>query len=134
MDSEKLISELTLKAIRSSGSGGQHVNKVATKIELQFDVLNSFALNEEEKVLILESLNTRLTKKAILILQCGESRSQFKNKQLVTKRFVDLIKEALIVQKKRIPTKTPKAVIKKRLVNKRQKSEKKANRKKPDID
>jgi len=134
LDSEKLISELTLKAIRSSGSGGQHVNKVATKIELQFDVLNSFALNEEEKVLILESLNTRLTKKAILILQCGESRSQFKNKQLVTKRFVDLIKEALIVQKKRIPTKTPKAVIKNRLVNKRQKSEKKANRKKPDID
>lgn len=134
MDSEKLISEITLKAIRSSGSGGQNVNKVSTKIELQFDVMNSLELDEDERALILENLNTRLTKNNILILQCDESRSQLKNKQLVKERFLILIEEALIVQKKRIPTKTPKSVKRKRLKNKKQNAEKKANRKKPDIE
>ena len=122
MNSEKLISEVTLKAIRSSGSGGQNVNKVSTKIELQFDVINSLELNEDEKVLILENLNTRLTKSSILILQCDKSRSQLKNKQLVKERFLMLIEEAIIVQKERIPTKTPKSVKRKRLKNKKGKN------------
>lgn len=134
MNPEKLISEITLKAIRSSGSGGQNVNKVSTKIELQFDVRNSLELDDDEKALILENLNTRLTKNNILILQCDESRSQLKNKQLVKERFLMLMKEALIVQKERIPTKTPKSVKRKRLKNKKQNAEKKANRKKPDIE
>jgi len=134
LNPEKLISEITLKAIRSSGSGGQNVNKVSTKIELQFDVRNSLELDDDEKALILENLNTRLTKNNILILQCDESRSQLKNKQLVKERFLMLMKEALIVQKERIPTKTPKSVKRKRLKNKKQNAEKKANRKKPDIE
>ena len=134
MDPEKLITELSLKAIRSSGSGGQNVNKVSTKIELQFDVENSSELNENEKELIKENLSTRLTKEDILILQCDESRSQLKNKQLIIKRFLDLIEASLLVQKKRIPTKTPKSVVKKRLKGKRKISEKKATRKKPDIE
>ena len=134
MKPEKLILEISLKAIRSSGSGGQHVNKVSTKVELQFDVLNSLELNDEEKALIKEKLNSRLTKNGVLILQCAESRSQFKNKQLIKQRFLELIKESLIIPKDRIPTKIPRAVIKKRLTNKRQNSEKKANRKKPDLE
>lgn len=134
MDPEKLTTELSLKAIRSSGSGGQNVNKVSTKIELQFDVTNSSELNENEKDLIKENLSTRLTKEDILILQCDESRSQLKNKQLIIKRFLDLIEESLVVQKERIPTKTPKSVVKKRLKRKRKISEKKASRKKPDIE
>ena len=134
MDPEKLITELSLKAIRSSGSGGQNVNKVSTKMELQFDVANSLELNENEKDLIKENLSTRLTKEDILILQCDESRSQFKNKQLIIKRFLDLIEASLVVQKERIPTKTPKSVVKKRLKRKRKISEKKATRKKPDIE
>jgi ribosome-associated protein len=134
LDPEKLTTELSLKAIRSSGSGGQNVNKVSTKIELQFDVTNSSELNENEKDLIKENLSTRLTKEDILILQCDESRSQLKNKQLIIKRFLDLIEESLVVQKERIPTKTPKSVVKKRLKRKRKISEKKASRKKPDIE
>ena len=134
MNPEKLILEISLKAIRSSGSGGQHVNKVSTKVELQFDVLNSLELNDEEKALIKEKLNSRLTKNGVLILQCAESRSQFKNKQLIKQRFLELIKESLIIPKDRIPTKIPRTVIKKRLTNKRQNSEKKANRKKPDLE
>ncbi|MEZ4797184.1 MAG: alternative ribosome rescue aminoacyl-tRNA hydrolase ArfB [Flavobacteriaceae bacterium] len=133
MDAELLISEVTLKAIRSSGSGGQNVNKVSTKIELQFDVNNSNGLDEIEKTLLLENLNSRLTKTNILILQCDESRSQLKNKQIVKERFLELIKEALIVQKERIPTKTPKAVKQKRLKSKKQNAEKKANRKPPEL-
>ena len=134
MDPEKLLSEVSLKAIRSSGSGGQHVNKVSTKIELQFDVANALELNEDEKALIIESLNSRLTKNDILILQCSESRSQFKNKQLVKERFLTLIKDALMIQKKRIPTKISKSAKRKRLKNKKQNAEKKEHRKKPDLE
>jgi len=134
LDSEKLISEVSLKAIRSSGSGGQNVNKVSTKIELQFDVLNSLELNQEEKTLILENLKSRLTKNGILILQCDESRSQLKNKQLIKQRFFEILKDALIVDKERIPTKTPKSVKRKRLKLKKKNAEKKANRRKPNID
>jgi ribosome-associated protein len=134
LDPEKLLSEVSLKAIRSSGSGGQHVNKVSTKIELQFDVANALELNEDEKALIIENLNSRLTKNYILILQCSDSRSQFKNKQLVKERFLTLIKDALIIQKKRIRTKTPKSAKRKRLKNKKQNAEKKEHRKKPDLE
>ena len=134
MNKEKLITELGFKAVRSSGSGGQHVNKVATKVELYFDIENSQNLAEEEKAKLKEFLRNKLNKDNILILQCSETRSQFKNKELVIKKFLDLIEEGLKEQKKRIPTKTPKAVIKKRLAKKRKTAEKKANRKKPDVE
>lgn len=129
-----LLNELTFKAIRSSGSGGQHVNKVSSKVELVFDVSNSLAFSENQRERILMKLQNRLTKDHVLLLQCDESRSQHKNKELVIKRFLELIKYGLIIPKKRIPTKIPKSVIRKRLKSKRQLSDKKANRKKPDID
>lgn len=134
MDFKKLILEASLKAIRSSGSGGQNVNKVSTKIELQFDVLNSLELSQEEKAIISDNLKSRLTKNGILILQCDESRSQLKNKQIVKQRFINILKEALFVEKKRVPTKTPKSVKRKRLKQKKKNAEKKANRKKPNIE
>ena len=74
------------------------------------------------------------TKEGVLILQCGESRSQHKNKTIIIERFLNLIQQSLVVPKKRKPTKIPKAVIAKRLKNKSSHSEKKASRKKPDID
>lgn len=134
MNQEQLISELTFKAVRSSGSGGQHVNKVATKIELQFNLEASSGVTEEEKEKLKDYLKNRLTKSGILILQCSETRSQLKNKQLVIKKFIELIREGLIEKRERIPTKTPKAAIKKRLQTKRLQAQKKASRKKPDID
>mgnify|MGYP001822663198 FL=1 len=134
MNFESLISELSFKAIRSSGSGGQHVNKVASKIELHFNIMNSNALSEEQKALLLQNLKPRLTNNNELILQCDESRSQHKNKQLAIKRFISIIEDGLIVPKKRVPTKTPKAVIKKRLETKKKLSDKKMYRKKPDLD
>lgn len=131
---EALISELSFKAIRSSGSGGQHVNKVSSKIELSFRLLESSALTDLQKERLLTKLSNRLTKDQILILQCDETRSQHKNKELAIKRFLDLIKSALAVPKKRIPTKISKSAIKKRLKSKRQLSDKKVNRRKPNVD
>ena len=90
MEIEKIKSELIYKAVRSSGAGGQNVNKVSSKVVLSFDLLNSQALSEEEKELILVKLSSRLTSEKILILNCDEDRSQLKNKNIVTKRFLDL--------------------------------------------
>ena len=131
---EVLLQELNFKAIRSSGSGGQHVNKVSSKVELTFNLMESLAFNEEQKGRLQNKLQHRLTKEHVLMLQCDESRSQHKNKELVIKRFLELIRLGLVIQKKRIPTKIPRAVIRKRLKNKRNLSDKKANRKKPDLD
>ena len=134
LDKEALLQELNFKAIRSSGAGGQHVNKVASKVELTFNMTESHALNETQKERLLRKLQPKLTNEGVLILQCGESRSQHKNKDIVISRFFELLEKGLIVPKKRIPTKIPKSAIKKRLKSKRNLSEKKANRRKPDLE
>lgn len=133
MDQEKIISELSFKAVRSSGAGGQNVNKVSSKVVLSFDLLNSKALSEDEKLLLEQNLEPRLTNDKILILNCDEDRSQIKNKEIVVKRFLQIINQNLIVPKERKATKVPKSVIKKRIQNKRNLSEKKQNRRKPDF-
>ena len=134
MDAENLISELTFKAVRSSGSGGQHVNKVATKVVLSFDILNSSHLSEDEKIKLLSFLSNRINKSGILVLSSGQNRSQLKNKIDVIKRFLNLIELGLKQEKERKQTKIPKSAKRKRLEIKRKISEKKANRKPPKLD
>lgn len=134
MITEKLIKEISFKAIRSSGPGGQHANKVSSKIVLFFDVFKSEILSDEEKKLLIVNLKSKLTKENILILNCDESRSQHKNKEIVTARFLKIIEEGLTIQKLRKITKVPKAIIKKRLDNKKKKALKKVSRKKPDLE
>ena len=134
MNLDLLLLELTFKAVRSSGAGGQHVNKVSSKVVLSFSVSKSEALTEDEKELLINNLNTKITKENQLIINCDESRSQHKNKELVIERFISLIGSGLVVPKTRKPTKIPKAIIKKRLDNKHKQSEKKSNRKKPDLE
>ena len=133
MEVEKIITELSYKAVRSSGAGGQNVNKVSSKVVLSFDLKNSQALSEEEKILLETNLYSRLTSELILILNCDEDRSQFKNKEIVTKRFLTLIKNGLLVPKERKATKIPKAVIRKRIKDKKNISEIKKTRRKPDF-
>jgi ribosome-associated protein len=133
METEKILSELTFKAVRSSGAGGQNVNKVSSKVVLSFDLSNSKALSEEEKVLIESKLSSRLTTENILILNCDEDRSQLKNKEIVVKRFLEIVKKALIVPKIRKATKIPKSVIKKRIKDKKNTSEIKQNRRRPEL-
>ena len=133
METEKILPELNFKAVRSSGAGGQNVNKVSSKVVLTFDLNTSKALSDVEKELLLSKLAPRLNSDAILILNCDEDRSQLKNKTIVTKRFLDLISKALIVPKKRKATKIPRSVIEKRIKEKRNTSEIKASRKKPKL-
>jgi ribosome-associated protein len=134
LETEKLIQELQYKAVRSSGAGGQNVNKVSSKVILTFDLNKSIALSEEEKELVLSKLASRLTLENILILNCDEDRSQLKNKAIVTKRFLEIIKNALFVPKARKATKIPKAVIRRRIKDKKNTSEVKNSRKKPNIE
>ena len=133
MEKEKIISELNFKAVRSSGSGGQNVNKVASKVVLTFDVDNSEALSNEEKQIIKSKLASRLTVDFVLILNCDEDRSQLKNKEIVIKRFLEIIKKGLIIPKIRKATKIPKSVIRKRIKDKKNVSEIKKTRRKPEL-
>ncbi len=134
MDVALLKSELSYKYVRSSGSGGQHVNKVSSKAELYFNLEDSTVFNDVEKLKLSEFLKNRLNKDGVVVLACDESRSQFRNKAIVTQRFINLIEEGLKEQKKRRPTRIPRSVKRKRLNNKRINSEKKANRKPPTLE
>ena len=134
MDKPQLVSELIFKAVRSSGAGGQHVNKVSSKVELSFNLKSSKGLNSIEKERILKRLSNRLTKENVLVLQCDESRSQHKNKALVIKRFFLLIENALKVPKIRRKTKPKRSAIEKRIKSKKRAALKKVNRRKPDLD
>jgi len=133
MKTENLIKELKFKAVRSSGAGGQHVNKVSSKVELFFDLKNSDELSLEEKELLIKNLQPKLTKEGVLLLNCDESRSQHKNKEIVIKRFLALITNGLKVPKKRKSTKPSKSSIQKRLDKKKKLAYKKAFRRKPEL-
>ncbi len=131
MKTDVILTELQFKAVRSSGAGGQNVNKVSSKVVLTFDVDNSKALTPEEKELLHHKLGTKLSSENLLILNCDEDRSQLKNKTIVTKRFLQLIQQSLVVQKKRKATKIPRSAIEKRIKAKRNQSEIKQQRRKP---
>ena len=91
MNKEKILLELDFKAVRSSGSGGQNVNKVSSKVVLTFDLENSSSLSDEEKEMLKQKLSSKLTQNNVLILNCDEDRSQLKNKTTIIKRFLSII-------------------------------------------
>lgn len=134
MEKERIVQELEFKAVRSSGAGGQHVNKVSSKVELYFNVTASNALSDNEKDRIYTKMGNRLTKENILILQSDESRSQHKNKELVIQKFLDLIRTSLTVAKKRRKTKPKRSAVEKRLKSKLKKAQKKTLRGKPKLE
>ena len=121
--------EFKFSASRSSGPGGQNVNKVSSKVELRFNVLESTLLSIEEKEIIQLKLGNKINKQGELVLVSQSERSQLANKEKTIEKFYALISKALTIQKKRRPTKTPFKAKAKRLDDKRQKSEKKALRK-----
>ncbi|MFT5834342.1 MAG: ribosome-associated protein [Cognaticolwellia sp.] len=130
MNNLDLNKEFTFRTSKSSGAGGQHVNKVETRVELLFDVNASQILGGVEKNLIWQNLANRINGEGILLLANDSERSQLRNKKLVIKRFNQLIQIALTPKPKRRLTKVPRSVHAKRLTNKKQTSEKKATRKK----
>lgn len=125
MNTTNFHTELQYKAVRSGGKGGQNVNKVATKVELRFDVVQSALLTEAQKARLLVNINTRLTEEGVLILTSGKERTQLNNKKRVTKRFYKILEKGLHQAKKRKPTAIPYGVKAARLKNKKFKSEKK---------
>ena len=130
MNKETIYKELHFKAVRSSGAGGQHVNKVSSKVELYFDLASSEAFTEKAKQLLLKNLSNRINKEGVLKIYSSESRSQHTNKEKVVKRLFKIIEKGLIVPKKRRPTKMSKAQKIKRLDNKTKHATKKILRKK----
>jgi ribosome-associated protein len=134
LNREGIIQELKFKAVRSSGAGGQHVNKVSSKIELAFDLENSNALTELEKNRLLKKLSSKLSKENILLIQCEETRSQHKNKELVIQKLFDTLETNLVVPKRRRKTKPTRSAIEKRLKSKKRAAQKKVNRGKPRLE
>jgi ribosome-associated protein len=132
VNQEQILTELQFKAIRSSGPGGQHANKVSSKVELSFHIESSAGLTERQKKRVLLKLEKKLSKEGLLIMQCDESRSQHKNKELVIKRFFKLLEKSLIVPKARKKSRPTRSSIEKRLKGKKIASLKKVNRGKPD--
>lgn len=123
-----LARELSFQTSRSGGAGGQHVNKVETKVELRFDVDRSLLLTEEEKALVRQKLASRINQEGYLLVVCQDSRSQLQNKALCVERFYELLGQAFRKPKKRKATKPTKASVKRRLASKQMQAQKKANR------
>jgi len=114
--------ELEITTSRSSGAGGQHVNKADTRITLRWNVLHTTALNEEQKNRVLLNLKSRLTADGDLIVHNSESRSQVQNKKAALQNLANEVSKALYVPKKRKPTKISKIAKESRLKSKLYKS------------
>lgn len=126
-------SEFVFQTSRSSGPGGQNVNKVNSRVELRFDITNSVLLNEEQKQLLLEKLASKITGDGLLQVVSQKERSQLMNKEACIAKFYALIEKALTPQKKRRASRPTRSSVEKRIQEKKQLGEKKSLRGKIDF-
>ncbi|MGY8933033.1 MAG: alternative ribosome rescue aminoacyl-tRNA hydrolase ArfB [Flavobacteriales bacterium] len=131
MDAKLLINEFVFKAIRSSGPGGQHVNKTSSKIALSFHIHHSNGLEEYEKERLLKKLATKLSSDGYVKLSCSDTRSQHQNKVIVIDRMLKLLQLNLKIKTPRKKTKPSRSSIEKRIQTKKKNTFKKLNRKPP---
>ncbi|WP_440879870.1 peptide chain release factor-like protein [Tenacibaculum sp. C7A-26P2] len=130
MNKTIIFRELNFKAVRSSGNGGQHINKVASKVVLSFFIQTSQGLSKSEKELILKNLSNKISSNGVLRMSSQSTRSQHHNKELVIIRFFSLLAQATIISKPRKKSLYNKKLHQKRLKAKKHLSEKKDSRKK----
>ena len=116
-------SELTYRATRAGGPGGQHVNTSSTRVELTWDVATSMSLTDEQRARIVERLGRRIDASGVLRMTDAGTRSQHRNRERVTERFIEVLAGAFVEQKKRKPTKVPRAVKEARLEQKKKRSQ-----------
>lgn len=121
-------SELNVRATRSGGPGGQHVNTSSTRIEITWDVTRTRALTEDERGRVVARLGARVSEDGTVRVVASDSRSQRQNRERAEARLVDLIRRALAVRKARKRTRAPRAAVEARLEGKRRQRERKRQR------
>jgi ribosome-associated protein len=127
-------SELTVRASRSSGAGGQHVNKTSSRIEVEWSVAQSPSRTDEARASLFKRLASRLSENGIIRVVASDTRSQLRNREAAEKRLAETIAKALIVPKKRKPTRRPRSADEARLTEKKKQSERKRERRRPITD
>jgi ribosome-associated protein len=128
---ECLKKEINYRTSRSSGPGGQHVNKTESRVELLWHLPSSGCLEETEKIRVQKRLQSRITDEGWLILRCDKHRSQHRNREEVSSRFISLLQASLVAPKKRKATRPTRGSIEKRISNKKIRGQTKRSRMKP---
>ncbi|MDG2048612.1 MAG: alternative ribosome rescue aminoacyl-tRNA hydrolase ArfB [Myxococcota bacterium] len=124
--------ELTERASRAGGPGGQHVNKTASRVTLRWNVFRTQALGETRRVWLVDRLGARLTRDGDLIVHAQGDRSQYRNRLIARERLADLVAEALRLPRQRRPTRPTRGSRERRLVSKRKRSDVKKGRRPQD--
>ncbi|MAA78803.1 MAG: aminoacyl-tRNA hydrolase [Deltaproteobacteria bacterium] len=120
--------ELTTQVSTSSGAGGQHVNKTSTKVTLRWNIGTSTSIKENQRQRLLDKLANRINKKKEIVVHCDQTRSQYKNHQIVREKLLSILQQALHKPKKRKATRPTKGSIERRLKAKKKRAEVKRNR------
>lgn len=126
--------ELGMRATRASGAGGQHVNKTSSRVEISWNIRDSRALTDDQRERLLSRLASRLSDEGAIRTVASDTRSQLRNREAAERRLAAAIAKALMVQKKRKPTRRPRAANEARLTEKKKRSNKKRERTRPITD
>ena len=127
-------SELDVRVSRASGAGGQHVNKTSSRVEIFWNIPGSRALSDEQRTRLLDKLSSRLTTEGSIRVVASDMRSQSRNRNLAEERLAEIVRRALIIPRKRRPTKPTRAAKEARLETKKRHSNKKRERRNPSLD